>query len=203
MKTTIILLFILATSPCIGQQSLFVKMDLGQSKHFNYGINNGSNNSFTLNPVLSGGTDATYELAKFRIISPYAGIGVSFLGTILQLNDHAVYPGKKFRFRHIYLTLPAGLKIPVYKAVGIDIALINSWRLNDRASEIVGNPRIWDVALQPGVFINIENWRLGFSYYYGIRDVFGVGYIGSTDSRHYNRALHINVAYKLKNFGSK
>jgi len=196
MKTIIILLFILATSPCIGQQSLLVQMYMGQSKHFNYGIYNGNMQGFTFIPVLSGGANANFEISNSGIIRPYAGLGLCFLGTIHKEHDHpAFYPGKTFRFRHIYLTLPAGLSIPVYKPFGVDIALINGWRLNDRSSEIIGNPRIWDVALQPGVFINITNWRLGISYYYGLRDVFGIGKIDeNNDLRLYNHAMHFNLA---------
>ena len=205
MKTTLIFLFIIAMTPVIGQQSLYISGSIGQSKHYNRNSSYLSMTGISFNPVLSGEADATFELSNFGIIRPYAGIGVNFLGTIHRENDHpAFYPGKTFRFRHIYLTLPAGLNIPIYKSFGIDIALINGWRLNDRSSEIIGNPRIWEVALQPGVFISVDKWRLGISYYYGIRDVFGVGKIDdNNDLRFYNHAMHFNVAYKLKTFGKK
>lgn len=205
MKTTLILIFILTISPCVGQQSLFLKADIGQSKHFNYGINNGSMQGFSFIPVLSYAVDATLELSNLGIIRPYSGLGVSALGTIHKEHDHPAFePGKTFRFRHIYLTLPTGLNIQVYKSVGADIALINGWRLNDRSSEIIGKPRIWEVALRPGAFVSVENWRLGISYYYGIRDVFGIGKIDeNNDLRLYNHAIHFNVAYKVKTFGKK
>jgi hypothetical protein len=201
MKTTLILIFSLAILPCVGQQSLFIKVDIGQSKHFNYGLNSGSTQGFSFNPVLSGGAVATLELSNPGIIRPYLGIGVSFLGTIHKQDDHPDYPGNTFRFRHTYLALPAGVNIPLYRSFGIDIAFINGWRLNDRSSQIIGNPRIWDVAVQPGVYVSVEQWRIGVSYYYGLRDVFGVGKIDEhSDLRLYNHAIYFNVAYKLKSF---
>lgn len=202
MKTTLILILFLVISPCISQQSLYLISNIGQSKHFNYGTSNIMNREGTFIPVLSGGASASIEISKFSLIRPYAGLGVSFLGTIYKIHDHpAIDPGRIFRFRHIYLTLPAGLNIPIHKSGGLDLALINGWRLNDRSSEIIGNPRIWDVAVQPGVYVNIEQWRLGVSYYYGIRDIFGLGRIDvHNDLKYYNHAMHFNVAYKLKSF---
>jgi len=205
MKAAILLIFILAISPCVGQQSFYVKAGIGQSKHFNYDYKFRNLRGTSLSPVLSGGADATLELSKLGIISPYAGLGVSFLGTMHKECHHpAFYPGKIFRFRHIYLTLPVGFSIPVYESFGVDVALINGWRLNDRWSEYLGNPRIWDVAIQPGLFHNFDNWRLGISYYYGIRDVFGIGKLSKTgDFRFYNHAIHFNFAYKVRTFGKK
>ena len=135
-------------------------------------------------------------------INPYTGISILILGSLNKKEMHSsVNPGMSFLFRHVYLALPVGLNISVYEKVGIDLALINGCHLNDRSSKIIGTPRIWDIAIQPGAYYSPKQWRMGISYYYGIRDVFGLGKVDRyNDLRFFNHAIYFNVAYKLKSF---
>lgn len=204
MKTTLIFLFIIAMTPVIGQQSLYISGSIGQSKYYSRNLSYLNMTGFSLNPVLSGGLDATFEHSNLRIIRPYAGVGIKFLGSLNKTEAHyPINPGKSYYYRHIYVAVPIGINITVYKWACIDIALINSWHVNNQWS-IMGSPRTWDLAIKPGAFVSLEKWRVGLSFYYGIRDVFDIGKLDEiNDWRLFNKAMHFNVAYKLKTFGKK
>jgi len=206
MKALIIFILLSTSINSFGQNSLYITGGIGQSRHFNYNsriLRDGIGT--TLNPVFSANIGSLIIKEMQGLINPYAGISILILGSLNKKEMHsAVNPGMSFLFRHVYLALPVGLNIPVYEKVGIDLALINGWHLNDRSSEIIGNPRIWDVAIQPGAYVSIEQGRVGVSYYFGIRDVFGLGKVDRyNDLRFFNHAIHFNVAYKVKTFGKK
>ncbi len=159
----------------------------------------------TLKPVLSGKIEFSFIKELPISINLNTGVSILKLGSITKKEMHStINPGTSYPFLHLYLALPVGLNIPIYKKVDFDLSIINGWHLNDRSSEIIGSPRIYDVALQPGVFINLDKLRLGISYYYGLRDVFGLSKFNEySDLRFYNHAMHFNIAYKLKTFKAK
>jgi hypothetical protein len=203
MKALIIFILWSISIASFGQNSLYITGGIGQSRHFHYNsriLRDGIGT--TLNPVFSANIGSIIIKEMQGSIKPYTGISILILGSLNKKEMHSsVNPGMSFLFRHVYLALPVGLNIPVYEKVGIDLALINGWHLNDRSSKIIGTPRIWDIAIQPGAYYSLKQWRMGISYYYGIRDVFGLGKVDRyNDLRFFNHAIHFNVAYKLRSF---
>jgi hypothetical protein len=201
MKTKFLVFFLIVTYPVNGQQDLYFTTGIGQSKHFSYDSFRYKMIGFSLKPVVSGKFGAMFVWSKHALIQPYAGIGINLLGSLNKTEDHyPLNPGNSYPFRQTYLSLPVGFYVPVYKSAGVEFSIVNGWNLSDRSSVIIGNPRIWDVAVQPGLYVNLQRWRLSTTYYYGVRDVFGVGIIYNTDMRHFNHAWHFNLSYKLKTF---
>lgn len=202
MKTILLLSFLIISSSLLGQYDITFVIGAGQSQHYSFDHKSQERSGFTLNPATSLKLGAFVEWSKYSIIHPYTGIQYTMLGSLDKFGEnYHVNPGTSYSFTHHYITIPVGIGIPVYKAFGLDLAILNGFQLNNRSSEIIAaESRIWDAAIQPGVYVKIRNWKASFTYYYGIRDVFGVGIKETTDLRFFNRAWHLNIAYKVKTF---
>jgi len=187
------------------QQDVFFTVGAGQSQHYSFDHKSQERSGFTLNPAVSLKIGAFLEWSKYSFVHPYTGIQYAMLGSLDKFGEnYHVNPGTSYSFTHNYITIPVGFDIPVYKAFGADLSILNSFQLSNRSSEIIAaESRIWDVAIQPGVYVKILGWKAGFTYYYGLRDVFGVGIKETTDLRFFNRAWHFNVSYKLKTFNKQ
>ncbi|GEM_PF-3003067 len=200
-KLLLILLFVSGTA--FGQFDLYLTGGAGQSQHYSFDHKHQEMSGFTLNSAASLKLGASVEWSKHNFIHPFTGIQYTMLGSINKFGEnYHVNPGTSYSFTHNYITIPFGAGIPLYKTFGIDFSILNSFQLSNRSSEIIAvESRIWDAALQPGVYFKVRNWKASFTYYYGIRDVFGVGIKENTDLRFFNRAWHLNISYKVKTFG--
>lgn len=202
MKTILLITFLIISSSLTGQYDIYFAFGGGQSQHYSFDHKSQERSGFTLNPAVSLKMGAFLEWSKYSFIHPYTGIQYTMLASLDKFGEnYHVNPGTSYSFKHNYITIPVGFDIPVYKAFGADLSFLNSFQLSNRSSEIIAlESRIWDFAFQPGVYVNIHNWKASFTYYFGLRDVFGVGIIETTDLRFFNRAWHFNVSYKLKTF---
>lgn len=202
MKTNLLFIFLVLAHSLTGQQDVYLTVGAGQSQHYSFDHKSLERSGFTLNTVVSLKMGALVEWSKYSFVHPYTGIQYTMLGSLDKFGEnYHVNPGTSYSFTHNYITIPIGFGIPVYKAFGADLSILNSFQLSNRSSEIIAaESRIWDVAIQPGVYVKILGWKASFTYYYGLRDVFGVGIKETTDLRFFNRAWHFNVSYKLKTF---
>lgn len=203
MKTKLLILFMLCSIITFGQFDVNLMAGAGQSQHFSFDHKHQEMLGFSLNPVVTFKMGALVEWSKYSFIQPYTGVQFTMLGSMDKNEENApVNPNTTYSFKHHYITIPLGFSIPVYKAFGVDLALLNSFQLSDRASEIIAaESNIWDFALQPGVYAKIGKWKGGVTYYVGLTDVFGVGELDETDLRFFNRAWHINISYNLFSLG--
>lgn len=206
MKAKILFLLIIGFLPAIGQPGLYLSAGIGQSKAYTDGTHMYQLTDVTFKPLLSGNMGVRFEWNFNDKIIPHAGIAVMMLGWNMEWGQNAFYHvGTTDHFRNFYLAFPIGVSIPVFKKAGVDLTWINGYNLFKRNfSWPLYYSHIWEMALQPGLFMKLEEWRFGMSYFLGLSDTFPHPLPDNYKiSNLYNRALHFNVSYRLKTFGKK
>lgn len=197
MNTKVIILFLFISSAAFGQFDLSLSASGGLSKL------NGQrfqNENIESNFRFSTGLDLLVQLNKNKHIQPFAGC------SFYVLQSNLVYPqdwnilelDNQFRFN--FLRIPIGVEVPVFKALGVRLALVNGFQVGE--TETSPEATKYEFGLQPGLSYSLDKWRVSLNYYHGFTNVFDQAELSqNTDYwETKNSAFYITVGYKLISF---
>ncbi|KAF0131505.1 MAG: hypothetical protein FD155_29 [Bacteroidetes bacterium] len=200
MKTKLIILFFFISSAAFGQIDLYLTAGAGTGNYFNTIERDPNKAGFELKSILAGSIGAAINWEKFTRIKPYLGINLVFTGA----DHHSKFNSDiipNYYIRYSYITIPIGLRIPVYKFLGVEATCVNNFKVADNTRNMVyRDAATWDIGLQPAIYLQHKRWRGGLSYYFGFKDALGIGYLDDADFRFYNRIFLFNLSYKVHSF---
>lgn len=167
MKTKLIILFFFISGAAFGQFDLSLSVSGGLSKL------NGQrfqNENIESNFRFSTGLDLLVQLNKNKHIQPFAGCSFYVLQSnlVYPLDWNLLEHDNQFRFN--YLRIPLGVEVPVFKAIGIRIALVNGFLMGE--TETSPEATKYEFGLQPGISYSLDKWKIGLNYYHGFTNVF-------------------------------
>jgi hypothetical protein len=195
MKIKLIIILAFVSSNAFSQFDLYLIAGLGTGNYFNTNERAPHGAGFVLKPTLAGSIGAELSWQKLKVVQPLIGINYVFTGA----NHYSKYnydeiPPIYFRFS--YISIPIGLRAPIYKLLGIEATCVNSFPVI-KPKVFVQDEPVWDIALQPAIYFQHQRWTGKLSYYYGFKDAVGNGYQYGTDFRFFNRIFLVNIAYKV------
>jgi hypothetical protein len=194
MKTKLIILFFFISGAAFGQFDLSLSVSGGLSK---FNGQRFQNENIESNFRFSTGLDLLVQLNKNKHIQPFAGCSFYVLQSNLVYPQDWSYVEEDNHFRFNYLRIPIGIEVPVFKQLGIRLALVNGFLVGG----IETNPEAtkYEFGLQPGISYSFDKWKVGLDYYHGLTDVFDQAEL--LENTNYwkitNRAVYLTVGYKL------
>lgn len=167
MNTKVIILFLFISSAAFGQFDLSLSASGGLSK---FNGQRFQNENIESNFRFSSGLDLLVQLNKNKHIQPFAGC------SFYVLQSNLVYPqdwnilelDNQFRFN--FLRIPIGVEVPVFKAIGVRLALVNGFLVG--GTETSPEATKYEFGLQPGLSYSLDKWKIGLNYYHGFTNVF-------------------------------
>ncbi|KAF0131507.1 MAG: hypothetical protein FD155_31 [Bacteroidetes bacterium] len=198
MKTKLIILFFFISGAAFGQFDLYLTAGAGIGNYLNKIERDKTQAGFELKSVFAGSFGADINWIRYSRINPFLGINFIFTGADQHhLSD--VFPEYHFRFQ--YITVPIGLRVPIFKSLGFEASCVNSFQIANKTRNIdLPKTAAWDIGVQPAIYYQYKSWRGGLSYYFGFNDALGIGYLGELDFRYFNRIILFNLAYRLYSF---
>lgn len=152
------------------------------------------------NHCFTSGVDMLVQLNKSKHIQPFAGCSFYVLQSKLDYPTdwHLLEPTNRFRFN--FLRIPIGVDAPVFKTVGIRLALINGFLVG--GTETSPEAAKYEFGVQPGIFYSLDQWKIGCNYYRGFTDVFHRAEAPQNTAywKVYNSAFYLTISYKLPLF---
>ncbi len=197
MNTKVIILVLFISSAAFGQFDLSLSASGGLSK---FNGQRFQNENIESNFRFSTGLDLLVQLNKNKHIQPFAGC------SFYVLQSNLVYPqdwdilelDNQFRFN--FLRIPIGVEVPMFKQLGIRLALVNGFLMG--GTETSPEATKYEFGLQPGLSYSLDKWRVSLNYYHGFTNVFDQAELSqNTDYwKTKNSAVYLSVGYKLISF---
>ncbi len=198
MKAIFTIILVALSSTVFCQFDLYLSAGTGFGNYYNKIERDNTQSGFELKPIFAGSIGADISWVRHSGISPFLGLNFTFTGADQQHLSN-VFPEYHFRFQ--YITVPIGLRIPIFKSLGFEASCVNSFQIANKSRNIdLPKTVAWDIAVQPAIYYQYKSWRGGLSYYFGINDALGIGYLGELDFRYFNRIILFNLAYRLHTF---
>ncbi|HQO49185.1 MAG TPA: hypothetical protein PK939_02065 [Bacteroidales bacterium] len=158
------------------------------------------NENIESNFRFSTGLDLLVQLNKSKHIQPFAGCSFYVLQSnlVYPLDWNLLEHDNQFRFN--YLRIPIGVEVPVFKTLGIRLALVNGFLVGE--TETSPEATKYEFGLQPGLSYSLDKWKIGLNYYHGFTNVFDQAELSqNTDYwETKNSAFYITVGYKILTF---
>jgi len=167
MKTKLIILFFFISGAVFGQFDLSLSASGGLSK---FNGQRFQNEIIESNFRFSTGLDLLVQLNKYKHIQPFVGCSFYVLQSNLVYPQDWSYVEEDNHFRFNYLRIPIGIDVPVFKQLGIRLALVNGFLVGGIETNTEATK--YELGLQPGIYFRLEKWKFGLDYYHGLTDVF-------------------------------
>ncbi len=200
MKIKLIIILAFVSSNAFSQFNLYATAGLGTGNYFNTTERDPDRAGFELKPTLAGSIGAELSWEKLKVVQPLIGINYVFTGS----NHYSKYNYDEIPpiyFRYSYISIPIGLRAPIYKSLGFGATCVNSFRVANKTRNFgVEHEPVWDISLQPAIYFQYQRWTGSLSYSYGLKDAVGFGYKFDWDFRFFNRIFLVNLAYKVYSF---
>jgi hypothetical protein len=198
MKAIFTIILVALSSTVFCQFDLYLTAGAGIGNYYNKIERDNTQAGFELKSIFAGSIGADISWVRYSRISPFLGLNFTFTGADQQHHSD-VFPEYHFRFQ--YITVPIGIRLPFYKTLGIEASCVNSFQIANKSRNVdLPKTATWDIAVQPAIYYQHKSWKGSLSYFIGFNDALGVGYIGESDFRYYNRIILFNLAYRLYSF---